>query len=114
MGFADSPHLLVPREDLLALAEGATDGSVGWLRGDRRRFTVDGLWDLGGRAIDFDDADFAIDLRGAEFVDSATVRVINRTGESLGARSRSSMLRLLSRCARRILGLCPRIAFPQF
>ena len=46
-----------------------------------------------------------IDLSGATFVGSATIRVIARTCVSLQRRSRSLMVRSPSRCAQRALDL---------
>jgi anti-anti-sigma regulatory factor len=105
MGFADSRHSLVTREDRLAFAGRATGGTVVWLQDDRDAFTVDGQWEIVGRVIEPDAADVVIDLSRAEFTGAATVRVIKRTRDSLRARSQSLTLRFPSTWARRVLGL---------
>ena len=105
MDLAESPYVFVSPDELLAFAERDAAGIVVWLRGEHDASTVDGLWEIVARAIDFDDADVVIDLSGVEFMGSATVGVVNRARDCLRARSRSLTLRAPSRCARRLLGL---------
>ncbi|MGI8792500.1 MAG: STAS domain-containing protein [Acidimicrobiales bacterium] len=85
--------------------------TVVWLRGEHDIATVAALSETIARAVAFDDADFAIDLSGVEFMGAATVDVIIRTRELLASHSRSLVLRSPSRSARRVLDLCG-VAYP--
>jgi anti-anti-sigma factor len=76
------------------------------LRGEHDVSTVTALSETLARAIAADHADLVVDLSGVQFMDAATVGVIVRAREFLGARSRCLTLRSPSRCASRVLHLC--------
>jgi anti-anti-sigma factor len=76
------------------------------LRGDHDLSTVTELSATMARAITLGDGDLVVDLSRVEFMSAATVSVIVRARELLGARDRSLAVRTPSRCARRVLELC--------
>ena len=94
------------RRGLAALAGRDAYRTVVLLRGEYDASTVTSLSEAMARAIALDDADLVLDLRGVEFMDAATVRLIIRAREFLRLRSRSLTLRSPSTHARRVLDLC--------
>ena len=100
-----SPPAL-PRRRLGALAAPDPGPHVVALRGEHDLSTVTALSEMLARAIAVDHGDLVLDLSGVQFLDAATVGVIVRAREFLGARSRCLSLRSPSRCASRVLRLC--------
>lgn len=72
---APSESVSVSRGGNVSFAARDEDRTVVWLRGEHDIVTVAAL------SVAFDDADFAIDLSGVEFMGAATVDVIIRTRE---------------------------------
>jgi anti-anti-sigma factor len=90
----------------LSPAEWDADTGVVWLRGEHDISTTPVLSEVISQALAVADANLILDLSEVLFMDASTVAVFARTQESLGARSRSLVLRSPSRCANRVLDLC--------
>ena len=90
----------------LSPAEWDADTGVVWLRGEHDISTTPVLSEVISQALAAADADLILDLSEVLFMDASTIAVFARTQTSLGARSRSLVLRSPSRCANRVLDLC--------
>lgn len=106
MAPSESLSMSVSRAENVSFVAREEDRTVVWLRGEHDIATVAALSETLALAVAFDDADFAIDLSGVEFMGAATVDVIIRTRELLATQSRSLVLRSPSRSARRVFDLC--------
>lgn len=102
----ESPSVVVFSRGSLSPNRAGAAPIVVWLRGEHDAFNTSELADILARAIALDDADVVLDLSGVEFMGAATVGVIVRAREFLGARSRSLTLQSPPNIVRRILELC--------
>lgn len=112
MAPSESLSMSVSRAGNASFVAREEDRTVVWLRGEHDIATVAALAEIIALEVASDDADFAIDLSGVEFMGVATVDVIIRTREFLRTQSRSLVLRSPSRSARRVLDLCG-VAYPS-
>ena len=98
--------MTVTAQGVLAFVGRDAGRTVVWLRGSYDQSSVTALAELMARAIAIDEGDLIVDLNQVQLIDVASVDVLVRVHEFLGLRSRSLVLRSLSKSTRIVLDEC--------